>query len=63
MLYFFSQLRDVFFGFNIFKYITFRAAMAAVTTFLVCILLGPVFTRFLKEKKIREYAKRADCPD
>ncbi|MEW5895135.1 MAG: phospho-N-acetylmuramoyl-pentapeptide-transferase [Candidatus Omnitrophota bacterium] len=63
MFYFLSQLKDVFFGFNIFKYITFRSAMAAVTTFLICVIFGPVFTKILKERKIREHAKRADCPD
>jgi len=63
MFYFLAQLKDFFFGFNVFKYITFRAAMAAVTTFVGCVVLGPPITRFLKEKKIREYAKRDDCPD
>lgn len=63
MFYFLSDFKDVFFGFNVFRYITFRAAMAAVTTFLICVVFGPIFTRMLKEKKIREYAKRADCPD
>ena len=37
MFYFLSELRNFYTGFNIFKYITFRAAMAAVTTFFfVC---------------------------
>jgi len=63
MFYYLSEWKDFFFGFNVFKYITFRAAMAAVTTFIGCIVLGPPVTRFLKQKKIREYAKRDDCPD
>jgi phospho-N-acetylmuramoyl-pentapeptide-transferase len=63
MFYYLSNLRDFFFGFNIFKYITFRAAMAAVTTFALCIVFGPIITRYLQGKKIREYAKREDCPD
>jgi len=63
MFYFLADLKDIFFGFNVFKYITFRAAMSAVTTFLICVIFGPFFTRMLKEKKIREYAKRQDCPD
>lgn len=62
MFYYLYGLRDVFFGFNIFKYITFRAAMAAVTTFVLCMILGPFFIRYLRHKKIREIAKRADCP-
>ncbi len=63
MFYYISQLREFFFLFNIFKYITFRASLAAVTTFLLCIILGPLFIRILKERKIREHAKRNDCPD
>lgn len=63
MFYLLTHLKDIFFGFNVFKYITFRAAMASVTTFLICIIFGPIFTRILKEKKVRECAKRADCPD
>ncbi|HBR15355.1 MAG TPA: phospho-N-acetylmuramoyl-pentapeptide-transferase [Candidatus Omnitrophica bacterium] len=63
MFYYLSQLRDVFFGFNIFRYITFRAGMAAVTTFLFCIILGPILIRKLKQFKIQEIAKREDAPD
>ena len=63
MFYYLARFKDVFFFFNVFKYITFRAAMAAVTTFLLCVVLGPAFIRYLKDKKIREYAKRADCPN
>ena len=62
MFYFLSELRDVFFGFNIFRYITFRAGMAAVTTFLLCVIFGPVFIRYLKRRSIQERAKREDCP-
>lgn len=63
MFYYFTQLRELFFAFNIFKYITFRAAMAAVTTFLFCMILGPVFIRYFHARKIRESATREDCPD
>lgn len=63
MFYYFSELRDLFFAFNIFKYITFRAAMAAVTTFALCMIAGPLFTKYFHAKKIREKAKRDDCPD
>ncbi len=63
MFYFLSSLRNDFFGFNIFKYITFRTGMAAMTTFLLCIIFGPFLIKKLKEMKIREIAKREDCPD
>lgn len=62
MFYFLSELRDVFSWLNIFRYITFRASMAAVTTFLLCVVFGPYFIRKLKELKIGEIAKRRDCP-
>lgn len=39
--------------FNVFRYITFRAAYAAITAFLMCIFLGPFYIRFLKRKKIQ----------
>ncbi len=63
MFYFLSELRDVYFGFNIFRYITFRTGMAAITTFLLCVILGPIFIRKLRAMKIGEVAKRDDCPD
>lgn len=63
MFYYLSQLKDFFFGFNIFRYITFRAAMAGLTTFLLCLIFGPFFIKKLKELKVREISKRDDCPD
>ena len=62
MFYYFYQFRDVFFFFNIFKYITFRAAMAAVTSFVLCVLCAPVVTRLFQQWRIREHARRDDCP-
>ncbi len=62
MFYWLSELRSIYFEFNIFKYITFRASMAAVTTFLLCMILGPIFIKYSKERAIRERAKRDDCP-
>lgn len=63
MFYYLSGLKDVFFGFNIFRYITFRTGMAAVTAFLLCLILGPYFIRLLRRIKFQEVAKRADAPD
>jgi len=63
MFYFLSEFRDIFAGFNIFRYITFRAAMAGLTTFLSCIVFGPYVIEQLKKMKIREVTKRDDCPD
>ncbi len=54
MFYYLSLLRYEFFPLNIFKYITFRAGMAAVTTFLICIIVGPWLIRKLKEWDLGE---------
>jgi len=63
MFYYLSEFRDIFFGLNIFRYITFRAGMATITTFLLCIIVGPYFIEKLKNLKIQEITKRHDCPD
>jgi phospho-N-acetylmuramoyl-pentapeptide-transferase len=39
---------------NLFRYVTFRAAYAAVTAFLVSFLLGPPLIRYLKAKMVQE---------
>ena len=48
--------------FNIFQYITFRAAYAAITALLVCFLLGPAFIRLLNRNAAGEKI-RADIPE
>ncbi|MCA9399640.1 MAG: phospho-N-acetylmuramoyl-pentapeptide-transferase, partial [Candidatus Omnitrophica bacterium] len=63
MFYYLSELKELFFALNIFRYITFRAGMAAVTTFLLCIIFGPFFIDKLRRMKIHEINKRKDCPD
>ncbi len=40
MLYYLSQFSEKFSGLNVFQYITFRAFGAAITAFLLCLLLG-----------------------
>ena len=55
--HFLYPLKDLFFGFNVFKYITFRAAGAAITSFLICIILGPVIIRKLKQFRIGQVVR------
>ena len=62
MLYYLTTFRDMFFGFNIFRYITFRTAMAAVTAFMLSVVLGPVVIRLFKKRNIVEDVVRRDCP-
>ena len=45
-------LHSYFGAFNVFRYITFRTAMATVTALLVSLLLGPVLIRRLREFQI-----------
>ena len=51
-------LKDSFPAFNILKYITFRAAMAAVTTFFVAIFLGKYIIESLRKFKIQENIRK-----
>jgi phospho-N-acetylmuramoyl-pentapeptide-transferase len=39
---------------NLFRYVTFRAAYAAVTAFLIAFLLGPPLIKLLKRKMVEE---------
>ncbi len=55
-------LRDFFFGFNVFRYITFRAAGGAVTAFLISVLSGPSVIRWLSRFKVGEIVRRRYVP-
>jgi len=48
------QLKDFFFGFNVFRYITVRAALAAITALLFSLIIGPKLIKILREKQIGE---------
>lgn len=61
MLYhLFYPLHNLISAFNIFRYITFRAAMAAMTAFLASLILGPAIINFLKQLKIGENIRKQD---
>ncbi|MDD5115513.1 MAG: phospho-N-acetylmuramoyl-pentapeptide-transferase [Candidatus Omnitrophica bacterium] len=53
-------LRDFISAFNVFRYITFRAAMAALTAFALSLIFGPLLIRKLKELKLGEKINKAD---
>jgi phospho-N-acetylmuramoyl-pentapeptide-transferase len=61
MLFYLYELRDSFRPLNVFQYITFRAAGAAVTSLLLCLLLGPALIKALREKKVGQI-QRTDGP-
>lgn len=59
----FYPLRDLFFGFNVFKYITFRAAMGSTTAFLLSIFLGPWLIKKFLQLNIGEHIiDQKTCP-
>ena len=58
LYYLFYPLRDVWFGFNVFKYITFRAAMASLTAFLIAVIFGPLVIKWLKELNFGQNIRR-----
>jgi len=49
-------------AFNVFRYITFRTAMALFTALLICLVLGPWVIRKLRERQIGETI-RVDGPE
>lgn len=53
-------LRDIFFAFNIFRYITFRAAMAALTAFILSLVLGPLIIKKLTQLKIGQNIRKEE---
>lgn len=46
-------------AFNVFRYITFRTAMAAVSALLLALLLGPPVIQMLKRRQIRQSIREA----
>ncbi|MCX6160351.1 MAG: phospho-N-acetylmuramoyl-pentapeptide-transferase [Ignavibacteriae bacterium] len=65
MLYFLAEyINDKFSppGFNIFRYLTFRSALAAITALIFTFIVGPRILNYLKKKQIGE-AKKEDGPN
>jgi len=60
LYYLFYSLHEVFSPLNIFRYITFRSAMAAITAFAISLIFGPAIIRKLKELKVVERTGKDD---
>lgn len=58
LYYLLYPLRDLWFGFNVFKYITFRAVMASLTAFLLSVILGPIIIKWLKDLNFGQNIRR-----
>ncbi|HOC89608.1 MAG TPA: phospho-N-acetylmuramoyl-pentapeptide-transferase [bacterium] len=61
LYYLLAPLKDDFIIFNLFRYISFRAAVAALLALALSLLIGPALIRRLREKQIGEEI-RADGP-
>ena len=71
LYYLFSYLYDYFFleremkifsPLRVFKYLSFRAALAAITALLISIIFGPWFIRKLYQFKIGQQIRTHECP-
>ncbi len=61
MLYnLFYPLHNIISFFNLFRYITFRASMAAITAFLISLIFGPLLIKILRRVKIGENIRKND---
>ncbi len=56
----FFALQPKLSAFNIFRYLTFRAAFAGITAFLICVIVGPSFIASLRRRKIGERTDKTD---
>jgi phospho-N-acetylmuramoyl-pentapeptide-transferase len=51
------ELRDVFVGFGVFRYITFRTAFAALTALLISLILGPWLIERMRHIKLGQFIR------
>jgi phospho-N-acetylmuramoyl-pentapeptide-transferase len=58
LYYIFYSLRDRWTGFNVFKYLTVRAAMASFTALLISLIFGPAIIRWLKKLNFGQYIRK-----
>ncbi|MCC7441388.1 MAG: phospho-N-acetylmuramoyl-pentapeptide-transferase [Bdellovibrionales bacterium] len=61
LLYLLYPLHAEYSAFNVFKYITFRTFGAAITSVLLCMLIGPAFIRMLQRRQMGQVV-RTDGP-
>jgi len=60
LYYLFYSLHLKFSALNIFRYITFRAALAALTAFILSLIFGPAVIRILKKWNIGENVRKEE---
>jgi phospho-N-acetylmuramoyl-pentapeptide-transferase len=57
LYYLLFELRDTISGFNVFRYITFRTAWAALTALLISFILGPWLIKRMTRIKLGQYIR------
>jgi len=57
LLYFLYPLHAEYSFLNVFKYITFRTFGAAITSVLLCMLLGPAFIALMQKKQMKQVVR------
>ncbi|HBS36230.1 MAG TPA: phospho-N-acetylmuramoyl-pentapeptide-transferase [Parvularcula sp.] len=62
MLYYLTSFSDQFALFNVFRYLSFRAAGAIMTALLIAFLMGPGLIRWMRRKQGRGQPIRQDGP-
>jgi phospho-N-acetylmuramoyl-pentapeptide-transferase len=60
LYYLLYPLHNVISALNVFRYITFRSAMAALTAFIISLAFGPLLISRLKKLKIGEQIRKED---
>ncbi len=60
MFFYLHQLKEFFFPFNVFQYEVFRAAMAAITAFLISVFFGKWFIRYLRQRRAMERTEKGE---
>jgi len=58
LYYLFFQLRNSYVGFNVFRYITFRTAFAALTALVISFVLGPWLIERLRAIKMGQFIRQ-----
>ncbi|NOY59957.1 MAG: phospho-N-acetylmuramoyl-pentapeptide-transferase [Calditrichaeota bacterium] len=61
LYYLFTPLKENYIAFNLFRYISFRAASSAVLALLISLFIGPLIIRWLKKLQLGEEI-RTDGP-
>lgn len=63
MLSFLAELKDVWIGFNLFSYVSFRMGGAVLTAFVLSLAMGPSFIAWLKSLQGAGQPIRTDGPE